>query len=68
MGGGAQNPKQAPGKEPYVGLKLMNREIMTRAKVGRPTNWATQVPRDFTFLNKISVYSISMKCIPVWGY
>ena len=30
--------------EPDVGLELMNREIMTWAKVGCLTNWTTQVP------------------------
>ena len=38
-----QNPKQAPGSElsapePDTGLELMNREMMTRAKVGRLTD------------------------------
>ena len=33
---------QAVRIEPDVGLKLMNRKIMTQAKVGRLTNWATQ--------------------------
>ena len=44
--GGRQNPKQAPGSElsaePDAGLKLTNRKIMTQAKVGRLTDWATQ--------------------------
>ena len=43
-----QNPKQAPGSElsaqPDAGLELTNREIMTRAEVGRSTDGATQVP------------------------
>ena len=30
--------------EPDVGMELMNLEIMTWAKVGRLTNWATQAP------------------------
>ena len=38
----AQNPKQAP--EPDMGLKPMNCKIMTWAKVGHSTDWATQVP------------------------
>ena len=46
-GGGSeretQNPKQAPGSErvstePDAGLELTDREIMTRAEVGRPTD------------------------------
>ena len=34
----------AVSTEPHMGLKLMNREIMIRAEVGRLTNWATQAP------------------------
>ena len=34
----------AVSTEPDVGLELTNREIMTSAKVGRSTYWATQVP------------------------
>ena len=30
--------------EPDPGLKLMNHEIMTWAKVGRLSDWATQAP------------------------
>ena len=33
--------------QPNVGLELPNREIMTWAKFGCLTNWATQVPQDF---------------------
>ena len=47
-----QNPKQAPGSELSAqskGLKPRNREIMTWAKVGHLTDWATQAP-----LNAIS--------------
>ena len=36
---------QAISTEPDAGLELTNREIMTWAKVGRSTDWATQVPR-----------------------
>ena len=36
---------RAVSTEPDVGLELMDREIMTRAGVGRLTNWATQAPR-----------------------
>ena len=31
--------------EPDAGLELMECEIMTRAEVGRPTDWATQAPQ-----------------------
>ena len=49
------NPKQAPGSElsstgPNTGLKLMDREIMTWAEVGRSTSWATHVPHGLYFL------------------
>ena len=53
-GGGAERGRQriwnelcADSREPNAGLKLTNREIMTWADVGRPTNWATQVPFNF---------------------
>ena len=36
---------RAVSKEPDVGLELTNREIMTWAKIGHLTNWATQVPQ-----------------------
>ena len=43
-----QNPKQAPGSElsaqPDTRLKPMNYGVMTWAKVGCLTDWATQVP------------------------
>ena len=32
--------------EPYTGLKLTNREIMTWAEIGHLTDWATQVPQN----------------------
>ena len=35
---------QAASTESYVGLKLVNGEITTRAEVGRSTDWATQAP------------------------
>ena len=51
-----QDPKQAPGwavsTEPDVGLKLTDREIMTWAKVGRLTDWATQAPPGDFFFNR----------------
>ena len=34
----------AVSTEPEAGLELTDREIMTRAEVGRPTDWATQAP------------------------
>ena len=36
--------------EPDAGLKLLDREIVTWAEVGRPTDWATQAPLDITFI------------------
>ena len=50
---GRQNSQQPPGSEqavstePDAGRELTNCEIMTLAKVGRSTNWATQAPQDF---------------------
>ena len=38
----------AGSTEPDTGLERTNREIMTWAKVGRLTDWATQVPQIFT--------------------
>ena len=43
-----QNPEsrlRAVSTEPDVGLELTNREITTRAKVGRLTDSATQAPQ-----------------------
>ena len=34
----------AASTEPDAGLELTNREIMTRAEVGRSTDWAIQAP------------------------
>ena len=42
--------------EAYVGLEPMNHEIMTWAKVGRLTCWATQVPRNTKVFNFYDVY------------
>ena len=41
-----QNPKQALGSEPSAQSRTLgsNREIMTRAEVGRLTDRATKVP------------------------
>ena len=35
--------------EPDAGLELTDREIVTRAEVGRSTDWATQAPLTFIF-------------------
>ena len=35
--------------EPSMGIKFMNRKIMTWAEVGRSTDRATQVPRECVF-------------------
>ena len=53
-GGGAEREgdtesEQAVGIEPDAGLEPTNGEIMTWAKVGRSTDWATQAPRSFHF-------------------
>ena len=37
----------AVSTEPDAGLELINREIMTRAEVGRSTDWATQAPQRY---------------------
>ena len=41
---------RAVSTERDAGLELTNHEIMTWAEVGRPTNWATQVPLFQTIL------------------
>ena len=33
-----------------AGLEIMNREIMAWAEVGSLTNWATQVPQEYSVL------------------
>ena len=43
--------------EPDAGLKLMDREIVTWAEVGRLTDWATQAPLD-EFLNTLIFQSL----------
>ena len=46
----------AVSTEPDAGLKLKDREIVTRAEVGRLTEWATQAPQTtYTFQINISV-------------
>ena len=39
----------AVSTEPDAGLELKDREIMTWAEVGRPTDWATQAPQERPF-------------------
>ena len=39
----------AVSTEPEAGLELTSCEIMTWAKVGRSTDWATQVPQPRAF-------------------
>ena len=53
-----QNLKQVPSSEPSeprsepdVGLKPTNREIVTWAKVGHLTDWATQAPLIYPIFN-----------------
>ena len=42
---------QAVSTEPDAGLEFTDHEIMTRAEVGRSTDWATQVPQFFFLSN-----------------
>ena len=63
--GGAERERETESKagsrlravttELHTGLKLGNNEIMTGAKVGHSTNWATQVPLACLFLVRCSV-------------
>ena len=51
----------AVSTEPDAGLELTDREIMTWAKVGRLTDWATQAPHysfSFTLLFSIEASGI----------
>ena len=48
---------QADSSEPEVGLELMNYEIITWAKVGCSTDWATQVS---LFMNFKWVYALNL--------
>ena len=48
----------AVSTEPEVGLELTDREIMTRAEVGRLTDWATQVPLDFSIQQGSPVFNL----------
>ena len=45
----------AVSTEPEMGLELTNCEIMTWAKVGRSTDWATQVPQEGIYFKEGSV-------------
>ena len=42
--------------EPDAGLELTDREIVTRAEVGRSTDWATQAPLKYIF-NKFNKFN-----------
>ena len=42
----------AVSTEPNAGLELTDREIVTWAEVGCPTDWATQAPQNSQFLSK----------------
>ena len=53
--------------EPYVGLKLTNREMVTWAKVRHLTDWATQVP-PFSFLKFIYLFWERGKWEHKWGW
>ena len=69
-GGGAEREGDAESEagsrlwaistEPDAGLKLTNCEIMTPAKVGHSTDWATQVPLLVCFLKRY-LYSFNNK-------
>ena len=64
-GGGAEREGDAESEagsrlwaispEPYAGLELTDREIVTWAEVGRLTDWATQAPLQFIFLTRVCV-------------
>ena len=43
----------AVGTEPNAGPEPTSRETMMWAKVGPPTNWATQVPQKTLFLSNL---------------
>ena len=43
----------AVSTEPNAGLELTDCEIMTRAEVGRSTDWATQAPQDLISLTQM---------------
>ena len=58
----------AVSTEPDAGLELTNREIVTWAKVGRPTEWATQVPPSFIcMLNNTLLYGYMDMCYLVYA-
>ena len=46
----------AVSTEPDAGLELTDREIMTLAKVGRLTDWATQAPQQLEIFNSLYEY------------
>ena len=51
---------RAISPEPDAGLELMDREIVTRAEVGRLTDCATQAPLETIILSNLSVPSSSL--------
>ena len=52
---------QPVSTEPDVGLELTDREIMTWAEVGGPTDWDTQAPLRVIFFNgKAKLYSLGV--------
>ena len=65
-GGGAESEEDTESKagsrlravstEPKAGLELTNCEIMTWAKVGPLTDWATQASLIFIFLNVLFIF------------
>ena len=50
----------AVGTEPDAGLELTDREIITWAEVGRPTDWATQAPQEILRTLKGTLYQLYM--------
>ena len=55
----------AVSTEPNAGLKLVNYDIMTRAKVGRLSNWATQASLNIHFKN-IVIITIAQRVLFIW--
>ena len=55
----------AVSTEPDAGLELTNREIMTWAKAGRLTDWATQAPQNFIDLKK-TAFSFTEDSVNQW--
>ena len=63
-GGGAETESKASSRlwpvstEPDLGLKLMDREIITWAEVGCSTDWATQAPHFFLLFKFIYLLEV----------